>query len=78
MYRPKGILRDQLLWKETLTSAAKGTRIAVPRSILKKVKANPDDCLNPSQEETTKVDAYLSKKRDFALIAVGGGKFMLL
>ena len=64
--------KAELLWKETLTSAAKGTRIVVPRSILKEVKANPDYCLNPSLEETTKVDAYRLRKRDLALIAVWG------
>jgi hypothetical protein len=64
--------KAQLLWKETLTVAAKGTHIAVPGSILKDVKANPDDCLNPAPKETTKVDAYQLSKRDLVLIAVWG------
>jgi hypothetical protein len=64
--------KAQLFWKETLTPAAKGTRIAVPGSILKDVKANPDDCLNPSPEETTNLEAYQLSKRDFVLIAVWG------
>jgi len=62
----------QLLWKQTLTTAAKGTRIATPRSILAEVKASPDDCLDPSPEETTKVDAYRLPKRNLTLIAVWG------
>lgn len=64
--------KAQLLWKETLTAAAKGTHIAVPGSILKDVKANPDDCLNPAPQETTKLDAYQLSKRGLVLIAVWG------
>jgi hypothetical protein len=64
--------KGEIPWKETLTPAAKGTRIAVPGSILKEVKANPDDCLNPSREETAKVDAYQLRKGDFLLIAIWG------
>jgi hypothetical protein len=65
-------VKDQIPWKETLTPAAKGIRIAVPSSILTQVKANPDDCLNPSQEEATKMDAYKLRKGNFLLIAIRG------
>jgi len=64
--------KGEIPWKETLTPAAKGTRIAVPSSILNKVKANPNDCPNPSQEEATKVDAYQLRRENFLLIAIWG------
>jgi hypothetical protein len=63
---------NQILWKETLTSAAKGTRIVVPRSILAKVQANSDDCLDPAPAETVKVDAYQKRIGNLVLVAIWG------
>ena len=62
----------QILWKKTLTAAAKGTRIALPSAILAQVRANPQDCLDPSPRETVKVDAYEKRKKGSAIIAVWG------
>jgi hypothetical protein len=64
--------KTQILWKETLTSAAKGTRIAVPSSILANIRANPDDCLLPSPAETMKVDAYQKRIGNLVLLAIRG------
>ena len=61
---------DSILWKATLTSAAKGTRIPLPKEILRQVKARPDDCMNPSPEELAKPDAYQKKTGGVGLIAV--------
>jgi hypothetical protein len=63
---------NQILWKETLTSAAKGTRIVVPSSVLAKVRANSDDCLDPSPAETVKVDAYQKRMGNLVLVAIWG------
>jgi len=60
------------LWKATLTSAAKGTRIPLPKEILGHVKAKPDACTNPSSEEMAKLDAYQKKTANVSLIAVWG------
>jgi hypothetical protein len=64
--------KDQILWKETLTAAAKGTRIAPPKSILKEVKSDPDSCLNPSSEETVNVEVFRWSRDGFVMIAVWG------
>jgi len=63
---------SQVSWKESLTAAAKGTRIALPGSILKDVQADPDECLDPSPDETSKVDAYQRRTRNLVLVAVWG------
>ncbi len=64
--------RGPLLWKETLTPEAKGTRISVPRSIAETIRANPDDCGNPSEQERVKVDGYKLQERNLILISVWG------
>lgn len=61
-----------LLWKKTLTNAAKGTRSTVPRAILEDVRSDPQDCLDSSTNETTKVDGYRLQKQNLTLIAVWG------
>jgi hypothetical protein len=61
-----------ILWKETLTPEAKGTRMTVPKSILNIVRADPDDCLDPSGDETTEVDGYRVRKLGTELVAIWG------
>lgn len=64
--------RDQILWKNTLTIAAKGTRIALPSAILAQVRAKPSDCLKPSPQEAVKLEAYEKRIRSYALVTVRG------
>ena len=59
-------------WEIDPISAVKGTRIRVPQTILKEVKANPDDCLESSAREGSKLDAYRFVSGNRALIAIWG------
>jgi hypothetical protein len=62
----------EALWKESLRPAAKGTRIAVPSSILKETKVDQDEYPMMEKDDEPKVDAYLYRKEGFHLIAVQG------
>jgi hypothetical protein len=64
--------KNPILWKETLTSAAKGSHIPMPPSVLDIVRAKPNDCIDPRQEERVKVDSYQLKEQDVTLIPVWG------
>jgi hypothetical protein len=59
------------VWQESLARAAKGTHIAVPETILRELKADPEECFDPSPSELENMDAYLigGNKR---LVAVWG------
>jgi hypothetical protein len=59
-------------WQESLAPAAKGTRIAVPKPILRELKADPENCLDPSPTELEKMDAYFIRGNTQALVAVWG------
>jgi hypothetical protein len=65
---------NNLPWKKTLVPAAKGTHSRAPASILKDIKANPDDCMEmePSQEDLVRVDAYRVRRGNRVLIALQG------
>jgi hypothetical protein len=70
--RQQGQPRNAILWKKTLTLAAKGTQIHLPKSILNEIRADPNDCASFSPEEAVKVDSYRILKRNVVLIAVWG------
>jgi hypothetical protein len=58
--------------QESLATAAKGTRIAVPKPILREMKADPENCLDPSPSELEKMDGYLIRGKKHRLVAVWG------
>jgi len=61
-----------ILWKKTLTAAAKGTRISLPKAILDEIEADPDNCLDPRPGDTVKADGYRARRRNLVLIVVWG------
>jgi len=63
---------NQSPWQESLAPAAKGTRIAVPKPILRELKADPENCLDPSPSELGKMDGYLILGKKYRLVAVWG------
>jgi hypothetical protein len=60
------------MWKEARRPAAKGTSIPVPQVILNELKADLDECADPSPSETTKMEAYRVRNGGSFLIAIRG------
>jgi hypothetical protein len=58
--------------QESLATAAKGTRIAAPKPILRDMKADPENCLDPSPSELEKMDGNLIRGKKHRLVAVWG------
>lgn len=64
--------REAILWQKTLTPAAKGSRISIPKSILRQVQADPENCGDLSKTELAKIDAFRFQRGGVTLIAVWG------
>src|SRR5216684_7693904 len=64
--------RSVPMWKEAHRPKTKGTHIPVPQPILDELKADPDDCADPTPGQTTKMDAYRVRNGNETLIAIRG------
>lgn len=63
-------------WQEARRATARGTRISIPAELKKLLRADPQDCLHPTQEEQTNFHAYrikLNAKGDVGVAVRGRG-----
>jgi hypothetical protein len=64
-------------WQESRASAAKGTRIKIPKILRSEVKANSEGCSEIAPEYPTKFDAYELRLKHGRLLVLWGRSYCL-